>query len=548
MCAAAATALAGELFGKNRAMLLFIALAIPAGWLIAAVWLSTMHRSGAASDIPVALTVGGILAFRLACPFCYVDLDSEAMNKGFPRHILVLPAPTWLLALVPIVTGASLVTLFAVLWLHFVAHIELDWIQLAVIAGTIAAALSWAQALLWKLVPTVVLQMLVFGVVANFTLYSAASLLMTQGNHLLGKTDGTLGLVSSLLEGWYCAYRAVVLSRRGDTTDKVSYLRRPRLRAPLRSRPQAPVLSSGAAAQTWFEWHVFGFWLPLLSLSEFVLLLPRAFEKWHTSVMMDILMLSVFFLMMVLVVGSLYAQQSPTSRSDQLSAFHAALPLSNLELAFAKLRLTVNAHLLGSGVLLAAFATVILTSSDNSELVCQWSWLETHVGSTGALFSVFLLSLFVAAMTWATTVYMMSMRLFIAGMSWKGARAELINAALLALTFLIWPVEPTLGRHLSDLSAWAESAHLAVLIPATLIMASGLALLPRFRRLNPVSELKGVAIAFCIALAACLILIWQLNLSIGYRWAFSWLAVAAAGVTFIPCLLVPVLIGLQRHR
>jgi hypothetical protein len=101
MYAAASTALAGEIFGKNKATLLFIALAIPAGWLIAAAWLSTMHRSGAASDIPVALTVGGILAFRLACPFCYADLDSEAMNKGFPRHILVLPAPTWLLASSP---------------------------------------------------------------------------------------------------------------------------------------------------------------------------------------------------------------------------------------------------------------------------------------------------------------------------------------------------------------------------------------------------------------------------------------------------------------
>jgi hypothetical protein len=132
-------------------------------------------------------------------------------------------------------------------------------------------------------------------------------------------------------------------------------------------------------------------------------------------------------------------------------------------------------------------------------------------------------------------------------MNLKGARGELINVPFLALAALTW-FSPAISRYLSNQSAWIESAHLAVLIPAALIMASGLALLSRFRRLNPVSELKGVAIAFCIALAACLILIWQLNLSIGYRWAFSWLAVAAAEVTFIPCLLVPVVIGLQRHR
>jgi hypothetical protein len=44
------------------------------------------------------------------------------------------------------------------------------------------------------------------------------------------------------------------------------------------------------------------------------------------------------------------------------------------------------------------------------------------------------------------------------------------------------------------------------------------------------------------------VLLWQLDLSPGYRWALSWLAVTATLLTFIPFLLVPIVIGLHRHR
>jgi len=543
---AAPTALAAEIFGKNKPTLLLIALAFPSVWILAAAWLGTLHTLGLAFQIPVGFTLGSILALRLACAFCYVDPAAESLNNGFPQRILVLPAPTWLLALVPLATGAICVTLFALAWLRFAAGVQLEWIQLPVIAGAIAAGLSWTQAALWKLVPTVLLRIIVFGAAASLVAYSAVSIL-SQGNHLLDKTGGALGLVASLLGGWYCAYRAVVLARRGDAVDQASYLQRLRLRMPLRSHSRVPILTNAAAAQNWFEWHVFGFWLPLLSLTEFVLLLPRLFLKWHAPLAVDIMMLASLYMMLLLMAGGFYAQRSPTSPSEQLSSFHATLPLRNLDLAFAKLNLTVKCHLLSFGVLLAAFTTLILLNDDNSELICGWSWLETHLGSSGAASCVFLLTLLAAAMTWAASVYVMSTRLFVAGMKWKGQRWEIINVPLYALALLLW-FKPSIWRYLSSLPVLVESAHLLVLLPATLIIGCGLALLPRFRRLNPLSELKGVGIAFCVALAACLILIWQLNLSFGYRWAFSWLACAAAGVTFIPCLLVPVVIGLQRHR
>jgi len=71
---------------------------------------------------------------------------------------------------------------------------------------------------------------------------------------------------------------------------------------------------------------------------------------------------------------------------------------------------------------------------------------------------------------------------------------------------------------------------------------------PGFRALNRLGDLRGAAAVCGAALVARVVLLCQLDLSPGYRWTLSWLAVTAALLTFIPFLLVPVVIGLHRHR
>jgi hypothetical protein len=192
-------------------------------------------------------------------------------------------------------------------------------------------------------------------------------------------------------------------------------------------------------------------------------------------------------------------------------------------------------------------ATVLLTSSNNTAVTLLWSKLQAVQGKAGASLCVFLLALAAAVTAWALAVYGMSAWLFAAAVNWKRNGWKTALIALLALALFLKLA--ALGfQARSEIGSWLESAHLTILLLPAVTLALGLGLLPRFRALNRLSDLRGAATVCGAALAACVVLLWQLDLSPGYRWALSWLAVTATLLTFIPFLLVPIVIGLHRHR
>jgi hypothetical protein len=74
-------------------------------------------------------------------------------------------------------------------------------------------------------------------------------------------------------------------------------------------------------------------------------------------------------------------------------------------------------------------------------------------------------------------------------------------------------------------------------IPPGLVLAPGLLGAAGFSPLDGLEALGRTAIGFCVASGICLALLWQIDLSAGYRWVLS-----SAAVT------VTLGIGLQRHR
>jgi hypothetical protein len=551
MYVAASAALTREILGKHKKDLLSTTLVIPAVGFVAKVYLTRhSHMDPAVATPLLGVLLLPALALLLCSYFAYVDLTGGRPSAGFPRHILVLPVPTWLLALVPMVTGSLFIAAFLLLWLRLTG-IRFDWTEQLAIAGGVTASLCWIQALSWRLIQQRYVRLLTLAVVLTFAGMALISLLADDSHFLFGHSAGLLSLVCVIVSGYALAYLAVIRSRHGDTAESAASVRRLHVRTtPAWNRgTRLPRLRDGAAAQKWFEWRVFGRLLPTgMILFGSLVVLMMAFERIRTKPsVIELAMLAFLFLLIASLTGGAYASQSLETSRVELGLFRAALPLSDWELASSKLSLAIRSHLLSLLIVLVVIATVLLTSSNNTAVTLLWSKLQAVQGKAGASLCVFLLALAAAVTAWALAVYGMSAWLFAAAVNWKRNGWKTALIALLALALFLKLA--ALGfQARSEIGSWLESAHLTILLLPAVTLALGLGLLPRFRALNRLSDLRGAATVCGAALAACVVLLWQLDLSPGYRWALSWLAVTATLLTFIPFLLVPIVIGLHRHR
>jgi hypothetical protein len=161
--------------------------------------------------------------------------------------------------------------------------------------------------------------------------------------------------------------------------------------------------------------------------------------------------------------------------------------------------------------------------------------------------SLLLLLVFATAASWAGAVYFMSVQLFRECVDTK-KHGWKISVGVMALFLLMLDLAGRLNASRNSVLTWLAEPHYELAIPAVVLLAVGLYLLHRYRSMHPLSAVRGRAAGFAAAAGLCLIAAWQLRLSFGYEWALSWLAVTITLLAFIPYLLVPILIDLDRHR
>jgi len=550
MYRAPAAALTAELFGKNRWAIIGTTLIPPVAWFAGKAYLGKLPIAPVGAATPISLLILMGCALQLALIFAYVDLTAGSkMSGGFPKHILLLPAPTWLLALVPIVAGGSFTSGFVLLWLHYVSGVHFSWMQQLIIAAAIASLMCWLQAMSWELLPSRAMRIVLLTVVAIVAVLSVVSLLANESDNLFGRTWGAVGLSVITISGLGLAYLAVIRSRRGDTLDFYVRIRRILDSSGLWSRnTRLPALANGVAAQNWYEWRVYGRVLPtcMIILGAGPLASIASARIRHSpSFVLPALLLFLFFLIAPLVGGA-YVSKNLTRRV-QMGLFGATRPLSDIEIAFAKLRLAVKSYVLSLAILFAVVVAFVLASRNNAALISLWSRLTVWQGAMGAYLSLLLLLIVVTATSWAAGAYFMSLQLFAEGVNRK-KHGWKISLGVTALFFLLLDIGGRIYRARDSALAWLQSPHYELLIPPVLLIAMALCLLPRFRRLDTLRVLNRLASGVGAVAALCLFAVWQLNLAFGYQWALSWLVVAVALLTFIPYLLVPVLVDLNRHR
>jgi hypothetical protein len=542
-------ALAGEIFGKSKSSILGAAVIIPAAWLVATAYMRNAPGMGPNIGTPVGFVLLVSVAIQLGAAFSYVDLTAGGKSTGFPKHILLLPAPTWLLALVPIITGSFFIAGFVLLWLRFLSGVKFDWAQQLTLATAITSVMCWIQAISWDLLPRS-LRIVTLLVVVITTILSAISALATEQDFLLGRSGGAIALALTTAGGYGLAYLAVIRARCSETSDLNARLKRLFLSRvqPLREAP-LPTLSNAVAAQNWFEWRVYGRLLPsfMIVIGAFPLA-SVAFDRTRhaPSIALSTFLLAVFYVLVSPMMGAAYISKDMTRRV-QMGTFAATRPLSDLQLAFAKLRLAVKSYALSQAIVFAVIGVIIVASRNNAAVLALWSRLTAQLGTRGSCLGLLLLLGEISAASWAASALFMSLQLFYEAVDRKKHGWKIsIGAVTLFLLLLILARRAYEAR--DSALAWLQSARAGVMIPAVLLMGIALWLLPQFRRVASPSALATVAVGFLVVTGLGLTLLSQLHLPFGYRWALSWGLVSLALLTFMPFVLVPILVGMSRHR
>lgn len=533
------TALSWEIFGRNRSALLMNAA------IAAALGVATRF-AGLAGPMSIMILVSFSLLF--SSTFSYVDLNPRTARAGFPRHILVLPLATWVLALVPILGGAAFISAFVLLWLRFLTGAHLDVAQQLAIAGAITGLSSWMQAMSWELIRRRMARHAVLILVCGLASLSLGSLL-SDDELLLGRAGGAVALLALMLSGYFFAWRAVVSSRRGDAGESGASTGRLRSRwSPFAGPSRTPRLDSGTAAQEWYEWQVHGRLAPLcMVFLGAILLALMVFDGVRSSPStIEIGFLLFTFVMISPLGGSSFALKNPQVPRAMLAPFFASLPLDDVELAFAKLRMSARSHLLTLGVVFITIAAILVSSDNNARVEGYWSWLSTQLGSPGAFCAALLLALFVAVATWTAGAFLMAGSFFFAADEGKKSTWKYLVAALGGLAVLKYSGWLPLSRQQFEfLLAHAHLIALGLLAASTLLAAFALR---AYARSNPVAAVRKV-LAGCGALtASSLVLVWQLRLPAHLSWAASSFAVAMTMSALIPILRMPGMIAKNRHR
>lgn len=548
MYASAAAALVGEIFGKNKWSLLISGLLVPAAWVAIRTYLATLSSGTPIISTPFGFLILVALALQLGAVFAYVDFTADS-KSGFPRHILLLPLPTWLLALVPILAGSVFISAFVLLWLHFLSDIQVDWRRQLTFAAGITSLMCWIQAMSWELLPPRGLRMAVLIVAVAVGLVSVLSVTAQDPDMLLGRTGGTIGLLVTGLGGLALAYLAVIRSRRGESLDIAGVVQRgiAPLRPP-RGATMLPKLASGVAAQDWYEWRVYGRLLPMFM--GFLVAGPlaaAAFGGIHRipSMLLPAMMLFVF-LAMTPLMGAAYISKNFTRRV-QPGSFGATRPLADLEIAFAKLKVTVKSHAAGVSIVFAAMAIVLARSTNHALLLSVWSSVVAQLGAVSAWLVLLAGLLLATATSWALTLYFMSLQLFGECID-KKKHGWKLSLAVMALFLLLLRLGRAIFLARESLLAWLARVHYELLLPVLVLAAAGVWLLRRLKRTHELRAFAKLGGGFGVAGALCLSMVWQLHLPIGYRWSLACLVVVDTLLVFLPLLLVPVLIGLGRHR
>jgi len=329
------TAIAWELWSRNRWATTTVAVALPFLALINSSWIGEWFRAVEILFFFFSITT-------LFWTFCCIEPDARGRNGGFPPRMFTLPIQTLALLSVPMLGGALVLGLVYWLWTQLIftaweVTVPASWLRIHLLM--FAAMLLSLQAIVWSLYRFPWIRL----VLISLTLAGIGMLgLAAPGKDFRNMSEssvvGLLGLVNVI--AFVAAVAGVSRDRRGEWQDWTQrFIDRLALLLPRRRKP----FSSGADAQVWFEWRGKALFLSAVlalpvAISVMACPLPTVLHfdgPMRATACANVPLLA---LIMAWCLGMTLAKTDYWNREPQLSSFITARPLTDGDIALAKLK------------------------------------------------------------------------------------------------------------------------------------------------------------------------------------------------------------------
>ncbi len=496
-----ATAIAWELWSRNRWATTTVAVAIPCLAIVNSSWLGEWFRM-------VEVLLFFFSMTTLVWTFCCVEPDARGKHGGFPPRAFTLPLSTFVLVAVPMLGGA--LTLATVYWLWtqllFTAwDVVVPTTLLRVQLLALAAMLFALQAIVWSLYrfPLIRIVLILAAMIGIGMLGLAAP-----GKNFRNMSEpavlGTLGVITAL--AFAAAVLGVSRDRRGEwegwtqrAIDRVVAM------LPRRRKP----FTSAAGAQVWFEWR--GKALFLSAVLALPMILVMVIYPVPTMGHFDPVMtattysnLPVLALVMAWCLGITLAKTDYWNRETELSSFVTARPLTDGDIVIAKLKaaalIIATAALLFVALAIPSFNFAYWLSPTNAADLNWPSWSQFKAQNPQLLLHVThpLVLLTAFAVTWTTMAS--GLALGLRGHKRGVIRSVTTRISLFLIAFILISViakRPEGLRLLVTILPWASAALIAWKVVTTILW------LKRTRSLYS-SKQQLCLVAFWLLVAGCI--------------------------------------------
>jgi len=544
-------ALIWEVLRKNRLGLLIVLFVVPVTWKLMEY---IIVIAGLESVIPPQKVSTLILAFStlyLYTIFSYIEVQSSQQVGGeFPQHILKLPLPTWVLAIVPILLSTFFILSFILIWVNFLIDSEVSILLQLVICAFVGAFIAWFQSISWGLnTPMIVKALaLISIVVALFTSVLAIFNIEMLASDM-SQIYGSVGLVFLLCSGYYFSFLTLAKTRCGEAFEIVWLKRLFGLFNIFAKSPRIRPLSSPLQAQFWYEWNVLAFIVPLIILIISIIVLFSISVSGNKGLILASLMIGP---MTFIMSAPFLASNKLGSDKSTILPHCATRPLSNFDMGLSKLVPLAGAILSGFIIYLIAhfIAFFVLEFSEVNEVV---NMLITKLGISNVIIVFALVSILLLASFWLVSANGMAIML---------VDSKWIMFVLIAVFFsinalCIWAMayykaEPEdFKRFIQSFELYQfmkNNIYIVPLIFTSLISAIILFLLQSFRRVSKLERLTKYGVICMGLLVVCLSLLWALDLPEKLLASASHFILNVALLCFLPFIIAPISVAINRHR